>query len=138
MNHFLPNINLKESFSEYLTSSGLSPLTLKFYKSDLNHFSGWAILKLSSLGIIINSFEEAVPFLSSQVCKEYLLYLVQNKTPHKTANRRLSTLRSLSKFLIASQILDFDFTHGIQNLAGSSTYSSVPVILDFQKHLEAE
>src|SRR5688572_13295931 len=95
-------------FENYLQKSGISLKSIKNYKSDISHFLGWAILKLKAIGTYAETLLELTPFLSSSFASEYVSYMVSNNFPKKTINRRLSTLRHLSKFLVATQALDFD------------------------------
>ena len=132
------NQQIKDRFIEYLTSMGVSNVSLKFYSSDLNHFCGWSIFKLRSLGVLAESFEEVVPFLSTKLSREYLNYLSQNNPATKTVNRRLATLRHLARFLISSQIIDLNFMDGIQNLSSQIAGSVDPLIANFQRHLESQ
>jgi site-specific recombinase XerD len=131
---------LTESFFSYLESLGISSLSLKNYFSDIFHFSAWFQLKLNSLGMKIVNLSEAVQFLSSKFVIEYRNYLVHNKSSIKTINRRLSTLRHLSRFLILTQILDFDFMEGLVNMdviPGRNTLA-YPLLEKFEKHLKEE
>jgi len=127
-------------FQNYLKTIGLSPKSLKNYKSDMSHFTGWAILKLKALGSYVESLEEITPFLSSKFIREYTGYMLENSTPNKSINRRLSTLRHLSKFLVGSQMIDFNFMDGIGNVGQVKKADSGShfVIKDFQAHLEAQ
>jgi site-specific recombinase XerD len=61
-----------------------------------------------------------------------------NKVPAKTINRRLSTLRHLSKCLVESQILDSDFMKDIENISlGRKQKVGVgPIVEDFRSYLE--
>jgi site-specific recombinase XerD len=130
--------SIKQNFFEYLNGLGISPESHKNYKSDLVHFSGWLILKLRSFGSYIESLTEAVPFLSHEVAIEYKNYMILNKIPTKTINRRLSTLRHLSRYLFSSENLEVDFMKGIENISGSKKPKSMvsPIINDFQSYLE--
>ncbi|MFZ5933034.1 MAG: site-specific integrase [Patescibacteria group bacterium] len=132
--------NLVDEFFLHLLGSGVSSKSLKHYKSDLSHFSGWMFFKVRSWGGLVESFSELVPFLSSNIAKQYLEFLVLNTASTKTVNRRLSTLRHLARFLIKSQILNSDFMQGISNisLASLQPLSFHPILGDFQRRLEAE
>lgn len=131
---------VRKEFVKYLDSLGLSPKTHKNYRSDLNHFLGWAVLKVRSFGGYAESLSEIVPFLSSELCHDYKNYMSGNNAPAKTVNRRLSTLRHLAKFLTATQVVDTDFMGGIGNIHfGTKKDVSVgPIISDFRSYLEAE
>lgn len=130
----------KNNFVKYLDSLGLSPKSHKNYRSDLNHFTGWVLLKVRSFGSYIETLTEAVPFLSKTIITEYRAYLTENNIPPKTINRRLSTLRHLSKFLMAESAVDSNFMEGIENISENSsrTISALPLLEDFKGYLEAE
>lgn len=129
-----------EMFVKYLASLGLSPKSFKNYKSDLNHFLAWAILKVRSYGSYIESLTDATPFLSVRLANEYKNYMARNSFPIKTINRRLSTLRHLSRFLLSSQAIDNDFMTQIENVSEAKPKKSklTPIISEFQGYLESE
>lgn len=132
--------HISEAFIKYLASLRLSPKSFKNYKSDLNHFIAWALLKIRSYGSYIESLTEATPFLSTQLAKEYKNYMQLNSFPIKTINRRLSTLRHLSRFLLSSQAIDSDFMAQVENISIAKTKRTnlTPIIKEFQGYLEAE
>lgn len=129
-----------KNFMAYLRTSGISTKSIKFYKSDLSHFTGWLLLRIRSLGVLAEELTQAIPFLKVSFCKEYKKYLIENKVSVKTINRRLSTLRNLSRFFLTSQILNFDFAEGLTNISTNpqAKYQISPLVESFQKHLEAE
>ncbi len=135
--------SIKQNFSKYLINLGISAKSHKNYRSDISHFSGWLILKVRSFGSYIETLTQGVPFLSQDMAREYKGYMVENAVPLKTANRRLSTLRHLSRFLVASQVSDTDFMTGIENLIPAREIkvlklSNHPSIDEFKSYLEAE
>ena len=56
---------IKDLFLSHLDEKGVSPNTLKFYKSDLSHFIAWLLLKIRSLGTTADNLTEAVPFFDT-------------------------------------------------------------------------
>ena len=128
------------SFLNYLSSSGVSDKSLKYYRSDISHFTGWIILKVRTWGIFAETVTEIIPFINTRLAHEYKIFLTQNNISPKTVNRRLSTLRHLSRFLLASQIANSDFMEGIANIDISASHSPSihPLITLFEKKLEAE
>ena len=132
--------NTKNSFLKYLENLGISPKTHKNYRSDLAHFNGWLILKVRSFGSYIETLSEAIPFLNQGLSHEYKSFLIENKIPAKTINRRLSTLRHLARFLLTSQAVDRDFMKGIENIneSGNARLEVSSLVEDFRAHLEAE
>lgn len=83
---------------------GYSPITIKNYLSDLRHFLGWSVFKLKvkdeKLKIDKLPPNEFVFLIDKPLVEEYKKYLVSNKIPLKTVNRRLSTLRKFFSFCI--------------------------------------
>ncbi len=134
--------SIKKDFIKYLTSLGITPASHKNYKSDISHFSGWLVLKLRTFGTYIEGLTEAVPFLAPSLAIEYKSYMQENKVADKTVNRRLSTLRHLSKFLLLTQIIEFDFMEGIENLKEelSGRKAIIPsfLISEFKEYLRKE
>jgi len=134
------NESVLENFFNYLRSKGISARTLKNYKSDLSHFTGWMIFQLRTLGILAEELQEAIPFFKPELSKKYKQYMLSNKIAHKTVNRRLTTLRHLARFLTKSQILDFNFTQGLSNLPKKfdPSLSYQTMVDEFQNYLKKE
>ncbi len=130
----------KYNFVKYLDSLGLSPKSHKNYRSDLSHFAGWVILKIRSFGSYVETLTETVPFLSQSLAQEYKSYMTENNIPNKTINRRLSTLRHFGKSLLVSELIDADFTTGIENVSEKKILklNTTPIISEFGSYLEAE
>lgn len=139
------NLAMYLEFEKYLQSTGISAKSIKNYKSDISQFLTWAKLKLKSLGTYIENLSEASPFLSSDFISQYVSYMTDSKLPRKTINRRLSTLRHLSRFLTSTSLIDSDFMDGIQNMSSetheikeSLNLSEHPSVSEFESFLEAE
>ena len=139
----MPNQKLdltKTEFIKYLDSCGLSPKSHKNYRRDLSHFSGWLILKIRSFGAYIETLTEATPFINHDIAKEYKNYMLSNKFPAKTINRRLSTLRHLARYLLSSENFEADFMEGIENISGFNKpkASITPLVNEFRSYLETQ
>lgn len=135
-----PN-KITKAFYEYLSSSGIADKSLKFYVSDLSHFTGWVILKVRSWGVFAETLSEILPFIDSKLAHEYRSFLSHNDISPKTVNRRLSTLRHLARFLMHSQLASSDFMEGVGNIdisASPKDLSMHPLVAEFEKRLEAE
>jgi site-specific recombinase XerD len=132
--------SIKIKFTEYLTSLGISKASHKNYRSDLSHFTEWFILRLKTFGSFVESLTETIPFISPEIAKDYKIFMSENKVPVKTINRRLSTLRHLSKCLFSSQITDSDFMASIENisLGTQKKISTEPIVDNFRSYLEAQ
>ncbi|QQG41613.1 MAG: site-specific integrase [Candidatus Woesebacteria bacterium] len=131
----------RNNFIKYLSSLGLSPKTHKNYRSDLGHFISWLILRVKSLGSYVTTLTEAVPFMNKNIVSEYKSYLIENNIPAKTINRRLSTLRHLTKYLAISNLISTDLMGGVENISDGIKViknTSDPLIDEFRAHLETE
>lgn len=130
-----------QDFINYLNKLGISKHSLKNYKSDVNHFASWLILKVRTHGSYVESLEQAIPFISPEVVAEYKAYLSENKIPVKTINRRLSSLRHLAKHLSQIGLLNFDFMKEIENERHQSISKDIsfePIVIEFKAYLEAQ
>lgn len=132
--------NIISNFENYLLNAiKISKKSIKHYRSDILHFSGWAILKIKTLGILAEEFTQVIPFLSRELLKEYKSYMLSNSVAVKTINRRLSTLRHLSRFLVLNDILHFDFMEKIPNVKKDNPeYLQEHSIQEFSKFLSSE
>lgn len=130
----------KKDFFNYLTSLGISLKSHKNYRSDISHFHAWLKIKVKAFGSLCETLDDAVPFLNSSIATEYRSELLNARVPVKTINRRLSTLRHLSRFLTSTLIADFDFMGGVENVNDNkkSPINTSSVIGEFRAYLEAE
>jgi site-specific recombinase XerD len=95
-----------ENYREYLISViNLRPITAKNYISDLNFFFGWLSLNINNsiLDAYQIDFEQSILKNRDliQLIFNYKNYLITNKLPIKTINRRLSSLRTFFSFCIS-------------------------------------
>lgn len=133
--------SLPKQFELYLTETlRVSRKTLRNYRADLLHFSGWATLYLQTSGAKIKSTEEILPRLTPQLIAIYKGYHLENKIPEKTVNRRLSTLRNFSRFLLSEGLISQDPTSTISNLKQEpdSRERIIALIEEFKANLEEE
>lgn len=126
-------------FLQYLKSCSVSEKTYRNYKSDLALFAAWLIFKTKSIGADCQNLQEALPFITKSTANEYKEFLLANNTPAPTLNRRLSTLRTFSKFLLENQLLTFDFAQGVKNISKASNLTPFQKdINEFTSFLESE
>jgi len=132
--------DLINNFENHLLNTiKISKKSLKYYRSDLSHFVGWIFLKIKTLGILADDFNQAIPFLSHDLLSEYKSFLILNKVALKTINRRLSTLRHFSKYLVLEDIIQFDFMDNISNVQKEeSSLLHNHLVKDFSKFLESQ
>src|SRR3989339_906542 len=87
--------NLEAPFKQYLTAGNQKAISIKNYLSDFRHFAGWLMSKGGHGGPPLQE-----PITLNDI-SEYKSYLESNNIPHKTINRRLSTLRKFCSFCIS-------------------------------------
>lgn len=107
--------NLEASFKEYLVAGNQKPVSVRNYLSDIRHFFGW-LVNSDSHRLIADShgsnqrksaFKSAEinpqleTLLTPTVINNYKNYFITNNLPHKTINRRLSTVRKFCSFCIS-------------------------------------
>jgi len=129
--------NLEASFKEYLLAGNSKPVSVKNYLSDLRHFVGWVTFYLQSNQLLNQKFnpssKESIELLLTEAnIHEYKNYLIENNIPHKTINRRLSTVRKFFSFCISQGWLKENLAKRVGNvLPGFNTE-----LIEFQKDLQ--
>jgi len=129
-------------FIDSLTEDKISSVSISNYRSDINHFSLWFARKISLSGVFVENFSDIIPFLKNDVGKIYKGHLAQMKLPVSSTNRRLSSLRRLSRFLLSRGFLAFDFMQEAGNVGKYRKEGSILVsesfLAGFEKHLSQE
>ncbi len=124
-------MNILAQFEEYLTKNkGVSSKTLRNYRADLNHFLKWAD----------KTVEEIIPNFSPSLVGQYKGFHLETSVPNSTANRRLSTLRNFSRFLITHGLIEKDPTEVIENMREDRDQGKEfdALMGKFKKHLEEQ
>lgn len=146
--------NLEAPFKEYLVAGNqageinadkradlhgkkLHSLSIKNYLSDFRHFIGWMIdqRKSASQSAKID-FSQLEFILTPTVINDYKNYFITNNLPHKTINRRLSTVRKFCSFCISQGWLKENPAKKISNIKYQR--SNLDVLDQFQSDLEKE
>lgn len=90
---------LELSFSRFLSERGASGKTQKNYCSDINHFLGWTVLTIQSHNIPLPATHtELISLITPHIVEQYQHFLLANRIPTATINRRLSALRTFGAF----------------------------------------
>jgi len=87
---------LPEIFKNYLIIKKTSPITAKNYLVDINHFLNWLAKETGVKHQIVG--KAIFGLFTKETLNEYKNYLLLNKTPLSTLNRRLSALRKFGDF----------------------------------------
>lgn len=141
--------NLPLQFEKHLRAEKkVSGKTLRNYRSDLLHFFTWSLRYAQgktlrhTQGKPLETVESLLPYLTNSLVGAYKSYHLENKTPISTANRRLSTLRNFTRFLVQIGVLGNDPTYSVSNLGSRASLSFEEkvqkMVEDFQKYLESE
>ena len=131
--------SLPKIFKNYLVLEGYSPVTVRNYLSDLNHFLGWLELRLRSRNLPFSQdeIENISQYFNTQTVEAYKNFLFKNHLPVSTANRRLSTLRAFAKFCILQNWISQNPTKGLKNEPAPEK-GTAEILARFKKSLEAE
>jgi len=128
--------NLEASFKEYLLAVNHKPVSVKNYLSDIRHFFGWLILYFKSNNVRVESETTITQFITPNVISEYKSYLTENNIPHKTINRRLSTVRKFCSFCISQGWIKENPAKKISNIKDQR--SNLNILDQFQSDLKKE
>jgi len=124
--------NLEPEFKNFLLAEKISPVSLKNYLSDFRHFAGWLILKLKVKNEKLKIEDGAI---NHALIEEYKSYLIENNLPHKTVNRRLSTIRKFCSFCISQGWMKENPAKKIANVRHPQ---GVNILQQFKEDLEKE
>lgn len=115
---------LQNDFINRLMSSGISVKSIKNYKSDINHFIAFIKQKFTGSSASINNLSDCVPYLGSSIAIEYKAYMRQSGSALKSTNRRLSTLRKISKYMYEIGATEDDFASSVNNVGAADKLDS--------------
>ena len=138
-------MNLPNSFKTYLKLQSASPVTIRNYMVDINHFLGWLELKIRSRNLSsIQETEQLIRlYFTTEFIGEYKKFLLANSFPSSTINRRLSALRTFGKFCLsqawisenpARKVINVTLRGGVNNKATGEE----KILNEFKKSLEAQ
>lgn len=131
-------MNPYELFRLYLKTQGVSPVTVKNYAADVNHFFNWLAQKTGIRHQVAGN--SIFGLFTKETLNEYKTDLKSAKTPPSTVNRRLSSLRKLGQFAKSQGwILENPGEKVVNALKQTTNRHLVEKILgNFRKHLEKE
>lgn len=130
--------NLSAKFENYLLNRKVGAKTLRNYRCDINHFFGWAITHLSNQGIRLEASEDLLIYFSN-LPSSYKAYLLENQISQATTNRRLSTLRNFSRFLVDDGFITTNPAQNISNVGSRKNCTKNTDLLSaFSKHLSLD
>jgi site-specific recombinase XerD len=133
-------MTLPDFFKLYLTTQKTSPVTVKNYLTDINHFLGWLAAKT---GIHHQIAGKAIfGLFTRETLNEYKTDQIAN-TPLSTINRRLSALRRFGQFAkfqnwIGENPANKVANANVQFTSEESKPTSEVLLKNFQKHLVEE
>ena len=110
---------LEHAFIDFLTADGASEKTRNNYRSDLRHFMGWTIFTIISRGFPTpQTHLDFIKLINADLLMNYKLYLLDNKIPAATINRRLSAIRMFFRCCLSYGWTANNPTITITNVAG--------------------
>lgn len=105
-------------FKNYLIlQKSISLLSITNYLVDLRNFLEWLILTIKTVRSDFdeNNSSSVIKTIDTKRIEQYRNFLSINKTPMRTINRRLSTLRKFGKFAFAKGYLNYNPAQGVVN-----------------------
>jgi len=102
------------------TQKKLTKISVKNYLSDLRHFFGWLIFYLKSNKVGTIHELPLQRLITIKTISDYKTYLLENKIPLKTINRRLSTIRKFCSFCISQGWIKENPAKKVNNIANNS------------------
>lgn len=111
-------LKLRQAFRLFLKTQGLSPVSIKNYLSDLNHFWRWlmADLKAQFFPLAQHHPQTLLAQITSQRIAAYQESLLTSQAASKTINRRLTSLRRFGQFCLAQGWLETNPADSINNV----------------------
>lgn len=130
--------NLEPQFKRYLTAvNKLSSVSVKNYLSDFRYFVGWFHTYSDSfdLSIEYSNVSKLLESINEDIVLEYRTYLVNEKLPYRTINRRLSSLRKFFSFAVSQQWISTNPAKQVTNVpkkpikTDSAIYGTTDVLI---------
>jgi len=132
---------LLSSFRLYLKAQGKKENTIRNYLQDVDHFLSWlsSQIKSSSLPALLNDPNKITQSITVKNLTAYRRFLEKNEVSPTTINRRLSSLRQLTKFFLSQGWLKEDPTKKLVNISlEKETDKTSHTLEKFAKALEEE
>ena len=108
--------NFEPTFREYLSAViKLSPISIKNYLSDFRFFCGWFEGNSDEDQSAWEDEKSVLKSVTESTIEAYKQYLIDNKLPVKTINRRLSSLRKFGEFALSQGWIDANPARKIRN-----------------------
>ncbi|MBI2590936.1 MAG: site-specific integrase [Candidatus Blackburnbacteria bacterium] len=128
-------MSITAQFEQYLlTKKHVSRKTLRNYRCDLAHFANFALIQTST-----NNVEELLPHFNNRLVKKYKAGQTTEGVQTSTINRRLSTLRNFSQFLLGLGLITSNPTTVIKNAQKPIPEDKLEKMLaEFRRHLEKQ
>lgn len=121
--------DFEKLFRSYLVAGNVSYPTLRNYLSDFRHFYGWILRsgKVSSFQL-----QQIGGIITIDAVLAYKQYLLDLSLPHKTVNRRLSTLRKFCTYCVEQGWMKQNPAKAVSNIGnlGTSHDTSIDQILN--------
>ena len=132
---------LLSSFRLYLKAQGKKENTIRNYLQDIDHFFSWlsSQIKDSSLQALLSDPNKIAQNITVKNLTVYQRFLEKNEVSPTTINRRLSSLRQLTKFFLSQGWLKEDPIKKLANISIEKETDKTSQILEkFAKALEEE
>jgi site-specific recombinase XerD len=132
---------LLSSFRLYLKAQGKKENTIRNYLQDIDHFFSWFSSQIKSfpLSALLNDPNKIAQNITIKNLTAYQRFLEKSEVSPTTINRRLSSLRQLTKFFLSQGWLKEDPTKKLANISlEKETDKTSHTLEKFAKALEEE
>ncbi len=111
--------NFLKSFKNFLIAEKVASVTQRSYVSDARFFLNWYLAFLQN-NLNLSSkpdFSEVFKMINAKVLSAYNFFLVENKIPLKSINRKFSALRKLGSFCLIQNLFSENVFENLKNLS---------------------
>ncbi len=123
--------NLEASFREFLLAGNFQSTSIRNYLSDFRHFTNWINYRTAKSQTI-----EKNDSIDANLIEKYRSYLIEDKLPVKTVNRRLSSVRKFCSFCISQGWMKENPAKRIKNVGPKFEIESI--LKQYEKDLKKE
>ncbi len=111
--------NFLKSFKNFLITEKVASITQRSYVSDARFFLNWYLSFLqNNLNLSSKSdFSQVFKTINAKVLSAYNFFLLENKIPLKSINRKFSALRKLGSFCLTQNLFSENVFENLKNLS---------------------
>ena len=137
--------NIILEYKLFLQEKKISKTSVKNYLVDARNFLEWFLLYVKTQNFEINDSRSSLfSYFSNDLVSKYKSFLIDNDTPVKTINRRLSGVRKLASYAVSQGWLTQNPAKSVSNVGVNSKGNNLhnnwtgKVVGEFARDLKKE